>query len=288
LLFVSNQIDRNHVPVHKNAIVTMLIGETYINTWVNVCQDSWVKYAIRHGFDIIVINNQLDDSDLAHSRSPAWQKLLILEQSWSSQYDQIVWLDSDIIINGTAPNILDSVRDRSRFGIAENDSMHPTSSHHILTERLHKTNIPPELWPSVNKNINMDIFKKSINIDIGDDIRMYNTGVFVISPAHHRGIMIKSYRDYNSQGALYEQPALSYEICKSGLICEISNRFNWFVFSMRMKYFPDSWFNGINKERYLEALPMLRKELSIAYFLHFAVCMPYLHFMEKDDLLEYP
>ena len=75
-----------------------------------LCKHEWTIYAEKYNFDLIVLKQSLDDSDRARLRSPAWQKLLILSQSWSNQYDQIVWLDSDIIINNkNAPDISENL-----------------------------------------------------------------------------------------------------------------------------------------------------------------------------------
>lgn len=281
MIYVASRIDGNHKPAHRNAIVTITMGDAFISNWVKVCQGSWITYAARHGFDIVIISTPLDFSDLAVNRSPAWQKLLILDQPWAQAYERIVWLDADIIINQTAPDILLSVPDHGRIGIAAADRT--SAVQHIINERLTKLGFAPQEWPEVAWNLEADIFEKTLGFAVGPDTKMYNTGVLVLSPQHHRELLLHTYKTYNAESRIYEQPGLSYEIGRSGLACEFSPRFNWLVMNMRLMYFPHTWFTPVTVEMYRDMLPMLRKELELSYFLHFAGCMSILLMMQNDD-----
>lgn len=283
MLFTTTQIANGHVPVHRNAIVTMAIGDVYVGSWVKTCQPGWVKYAIRHGFDIILINAPLDRSDLAQSRSPAWQKLLILEQPWARSYERVIWLDSDIMINPTAPNILNSVPNHRLFGVTGGGGGRETGALHIMTECMHNTVFPPETWPTIHRSLDESLFRDTIGIEVDSSIRMYNTGVLVIHTEHHRTMMLRSY-EYNTQSRLYEQPGLSYEICRSGQFCEFSQRFNWYVLYMRLMYFPETWGGDLTLEKYQEMLPWLRKEFGLSYFLHFASCIDLMLMIQEGDM----
>src|SRR5262249_40366763 len=81
------------------AIVTVAIGEPYFSKWTKYCASNWQNYGTKHNIDVICINQPLDDSELARSRSPSWQKCLVLNQPWATKYRQIVLLDSDVVIN---------------------------------------------------------------------------------------------------------------------------------------------------------------------------------------------
>src|SRR5262245_21889852 len=92
------------------AIVTLAIGEPYLDSWRRLCEPSWKSYASKHGYDIICIDTPLDKSARAQDRSPSWQKCLVLSQDFSHKYQRIVWVDSDILINAKiSPNIVDGV-----------------------------------------------------------------------------------------------------------------------------------------------------------------------------------
>ncbi|MGD1703992.1 hypothetical protein [Dapis sp. BLCC M229] len=95
---------------NSKAIVTLALDKKYIQEWKNFCQKNWHQYANKYGYDIICIENSLDDSERAKQRTPAWQKCLILSQEFSQNYEIIVWADSDILINWyNAPCIVKDV-----------------------------------------------------------------------------------------------------------------------------------------------------------------------------------
>ena len=120
----------------KKAIVTITIGEKYKNMFHKYCKENWQNYCEKYNYDLIVINNYLDNSERAKERSPAWQKLLILSQEWSNNYDQIVWIDTDIIINyQEAKDIASQVSIEK--AVAVNEYSIPSKiSHDISLKRL--------------------------------------------------------------------------------------------------------------------------------------------------------
>ena len=83
----------------KKAIVTLAIGEDYINRWRAFCEPNWKAYAKKYGYELIIFDKPLDNSIRASSRSAAWQKCLILDQVAVNKFDRVVWMDSDIVIN---------------------------------------------------------------------------------------------------------------------------------------------------------------------------------------------
>jgi hypothetical protein len=80
----------------RKAIVTLAVGEKFEQLFNEYCRNSWQQYCDKFGFELIVINDTLDKSDRAGKRSLSWQKLLILSQSWSMDFEQIVWVDCDV------------------------------------------------------------------------------------------------------------------------------------------------------------------------------------------------
>ena len=67
-------------PQSDKCLVTIAIGDGYFDKWTRVSRGSLEQYAAKHGYDVIAIAAPLDGSALAQSRSPAWQKCLILSQ----------------------------------------------------------------------------------------------------------------------------------------------------------------------------------------------------------------
>ena len=91
------------------AIVTLAIGAAFRQRWLEVCKPNWQRYAERHGYDLICIDQPLDHTPRVLQRSPAWQKCLVLSQPFSRNYERLVWVDLDILINPEAPDIADGV-----------------------------------------------------------------------------------------------------------------------------------------------------------------------------------
>ena len=255
-------------PAHRQAIVTVLVGESYVETWRAMCQPNWQAYADRHGFDLIVIAHLPDTSERGMGRSPAWQKLLVLDQPWSAAYERIVWIDADIVIAGHAPNILAVVPDPARVGASLSGAQFSEAEKHIYFERLHRVVVEPQLAALAWQFTEDNGFAES-EID-RDGALMLNTGVLVMSPQHHNAMLLEIYAS-DSASRLYEQPALSRTIHHAGLLTAITPRFNWVIHERRFLDFADV--ETIEHPDIPRLIAHLRNELSKAYFLHFAGSM---------------
>lgn len=80
---------------HSKAIVTLAIGNNFLERWKSLCQLNWQQYADKHGYALVCIDTPLDNSERAQQRSPSWQKCLILSQEFAQQYERVVWIDSE-------------------------------------------------------------------------------------------------------------------------------------------------------------------------------------------------
>lgn len=255
-------------PAHRQAIVTVLVGETYVETWRVLCQPNWQAYADRHGFDLIVIAHLPDMSERGQGRSPAWQKLLVLDQPWSSAYERIVWVDADIVMSNHAPNILAVVPDPARIGASLSGAQFSEAEKHIYFERLHQVVVEPQLADLAWQFTEDNGFAES-EID-REGARMLNTGVLVMNPQRHNA-MLKDIYSSDSASRLYEQPALSREIARRDLLTPVTPRFNWVVHERRVLDFADV--ETLEHPEMPRLVAHLRNELSKAYFLHFAGSM---------------
>jgi len=84
-------------------MVTLVVGESYSTIWRQVCELNWQRYAEKYHLDLIYLSQPLDTSKRV-------QKCLILSQDFAQRYEQVVWMDADIMINNrTAPNVLEGV-----------------------------------------------------------------------------------------------------------------------------------------------------------------------------------
>src|SRR5689334_24996059 len=107
------------------ALVTLAIGHHHHAYWQNYFRASWEAYAAAQGYDLIVVTDPLDSSALAQSRSPAWQKCLMLSQPFAANYRQVVLLDCDILINPASPPITDQVNESNVGGVIAGSHIAP-------------------------------------------------------------------------------------------------------------------------------------------------------------------
>jgi hypothetical protein len=261
---------------NRNAIVTLCIGNDYIALWEHLCRHGWRTYADANQCDLFVISEPIDRSERGRSRSLAWQKLLVLDQDWAQKYQQIVWIDADIVITPHSPNILEYVRDPRQIGICLVADQLSLAQKHIYLERLYGQSIPARNADAAWLLHNDAPFEQD-GID-PKGCPMLSTGVMVVSPQHHRQLFRQCY-SLEGKTRLYEQPALSDLIRRSGLMQSVSPRFNWTINEAMMLFF-----------KRMPRLPLLDGEMAFinafveneyqkAYFLHFAGSMPLMNLL---------
>src|SRR5580704_15915547 len=217
---------------YPKAIVTIAIGKQYVSDWEKYCLQSWRRYCDRHGFDLLPIRETLDTSERASSRSVSWQKCLILSQAFANSYERIVWVDSDILFNDCAPDITAGVP-VEKIGVVESCEF---SSPHFM-KRVFR------LWGDGEAVINHSAREYYKQYGLPDDVdRVFNAGVLVLSPKHHRSILEHVYYTYEEKegGRKWhmEQRPLAYEVIKSGLAHWIDPRFNVILWSEEYMHYP--------------------------------------------------
>lgn len=268
----------------RAAIVTIVIGADYEETWARLCQDCWQDYARKFDFDLIVIAGPLDTSPRAAARSPAWQKLLILDQPWARRYERIIWLDSDIIIAPDAQNIALAWGPAEKIGLTRVGEQISHAERMLFLERLYGLPIRPEaagrVWAT-------DMRKRYASHGVPKHDEMFNTGVMVASPQHHNDLFLRCY-DGEQKGRLYEQPLLSHEILQRDLAHPISARFNWGIQEALFFYLPEIIDLDKRPPEIVEPVLQLaryfvRRELANAYFLHFYGTMGLMKALSHDE-----
>jgi hypothetical protein len=252
---------------HPRAIVTLAIGETYEKVWNTLFRESWAAYGDKFGYDVIVIASPLDLTPRSAARSPAWQKLLILSQPWSKNYDRIVWIDSDIIIAPHALDVCAALPNRAQIGICSREQMSAVERE-IYWERMY--NFPPTDPAALNKALDdiTDRDFKDFGIERGE-CPEYNTGVMVFTPDLHAPLLTEVYESFDQTGLRYEQIPLSYRLQHSGKLKLLSPRFNWSIHEAMKMGVLEGFNPDVN-----EILRLVKNELSKCYFLHFAGSMP--------------
>lgn len=212
-------------PRHDKALVTLAVGAHHRHLFETLCRENWSRYAARYGYDLIAFFDPLDQSARAGSRSPAWQKCLVLEQPEVRAYRQVVWIDSDILLNPeTAPCVCTGVPE-GRIGGVDAYGI-PTRAHFTgILERLYGVwrqrgvrfvdNLTPERFYS--------------NRGLAPLADVIHTGVMVASPALHAGLFRRAYDQYEEMGSAewnYEMGFLSWVLVQAGVVHWLDPRFN--------------------------------------------------------------
>jgi hypothetical protein len=283
---------------HKKALVTLAVGERYEQMFNRYCQKSWKSYCHKYAYDLIVITHPLDQSRRALERSAAWQKLLILSQEWSSQYEQVVWVDTDIMINPDISPDIAKIVPVDKVGAVESYSIPTRGIYTVALQRQYRH------WRAQNAdfvdNATPGQYYEARGIPGGDLDHVAHTGVLVCSPQAHRELFEHVYYHYEDEHKSpewnYEMPALSYELVKNNLVEWLPEQFNFCVGELTAAFYPFLFENAQKPliERVLTKLSAtmnigalapkaalrrqcLKNIYELGYFIHFAGCS---HLME--------
>lgn len=207
-----------------NAIISLVVGKRYQNNFKRFCYANWKAYADRHCLELILFTKPIDLSSRAASRSAAWQKCLAVISEEAKRYKQVAWLDSDIFVNPSAPNIFDNVSQECIGAVG--DFMHPS----------------PEAFSSRLKFLEAEWARQGMSVVPASTPEDYyrafplpplnqvaQTGVFVLTPELHSVIFRRAYEMYEDRGNPsfhYEMRPLSYEMVCSGKMTWLDPRFN--------------------------------------------------------------
>jgi hypothetical protein len=209
----------------RRALATLAIGETYSRLFHERCEDNWRAYCKRHGIDLVVLEKPLDESARAASRSPAWQKCLILEHPGLEHYDQVCWIDTDILIHPSAPSVFEGVPLGKVAGVDAYAAPNRDVYRGVLARMY-------ESWRNLGAAFldcpTPESFYAKRGIENGPGHVMH-TGVMIASPARHAALfrqVYDAYEDTGGKGVNYEWAPLSYEVVTQGLEHWLDFRFN--------------------------------------------------------------
>lgn len=285
MFFEINNLNEHIKPSgNSTAIVTLAIGDFHQRSWNQLFKNSWMHYASKYNFDVFFITIPLDSSEKGLSTVLTWQKCLILEQQWTNLYERIIWIDADILISPRAPNIISSVQKMDTVGISYEQAQLSEVDRDILFELQHGKDISPQSREKIWNEYYRDNLK---GIGFRDDMisvlnnEIFNTGVMVLSPAHHRDIFRLAYNERRSNWG-QEQPILSYILKLTQKYTIISPRFNWLLYPVINLHlsFCDQRSNYAD-----EILPaFVKSELNKSYFLHFNGCRGLAQFLMDKKL----
>jgi hypothetical protein len=265
------------------ALVTLVVGRDYERDFERYCRNNWRAYAERHGYDLIIFDSPLDTSSRAANRAVYWQKNLILERAELARYEQIAWIDSDIVINAErAPPVFGGVP-VERIGAVDEYRVPDAQTYrkalavsYLRARRLRQ--------PFLHNPTPQDYYRIRGFPEFAEVVQ---NGVIVCSPRHHREVFRAVYR-YDDPGipaSNYEMAAFSYEALSRGLVTWLNYRFNRLVFFGMVEHLPTA-----NDRASAGQLPaadgdstagIIARLYAGSYFLHFAGCHPLMKHLES-------
>jgi len=216
----------------KKAIVTMTVGEPYEQMWGGLFRDGWARYALRHGYDLLSIRRPLRADPFG--RSVHWQKLLICSHPRFADYDRLVWVDADIAINAElAPSIVDDVPE-DRIGIVlYGDLQDPeltelVKARWVAAFRAARGRDHTGFW---------ETYFAREGLSSPPD-RRFNTGVLVLTPRLHAGLLEEVFAQHPNDAFDKEQTFLNHAILSADLAHPLDPRFNREVGYELLKHYP--------------------------------------------------
>ena len=193
-------------------LVSIAIGEAYLQEYNSLFRPSHELYAKRHGYDFKVITDWLKGPLVRDTTS--FQK--ILTPGRFSDYDYVIFVDADILINPVAPPIhLEIVAE----GIGCVDQWQQPDGRRLEIARRRG-------WETSATD-----YYKLAGFSLDTD-KVINTGVMVFQPALHASICNEIYANYvnscigHRRGFHYEQSSIGYTLQSERMIKWLDVRWN--------------------------------------------------------------
>ena len=157
----------------KCCLVTICIGDKYLNEYNKLFKASQEKYAKKCGYDFKVIIDFI--SNTRHRNVINMNKWLVCDLEWSNNYDYIIFIDADIIINENTPPIHNFYDFGEKIGVVNQSQ--PTLQARLETQKHRGFEITAK-----------EYYKKHTGLNI-DTQHIINSGVIVFQPKIHKNYL---------------------------------------------------------------------------------------------------
>ena len=201
----------------KVVLVSLAIGEKYLNIYNILFRKSHEDYAKLHGYDFKVITDFLD-TNYTSNKSITFHKFLLCNQEWSNDYDFIIYVDADILINIKSPSIHDFIDYEGLIGVVD-EYTQPTKEARLKIQQ------------KMNWEVTAKEYYKLCDFDIDTEM-VLNGGMFVMQPKLHNNFLLNIYDKYVAQSSTHfrdfhwEQSCFGYELQKNNYYKVLDNKFN--------------------------------------------------------------
>jgi hypothetical protein len=233
----------------KILLVTVCIGEHYIQQYNKLFKKFHENYAKKCGYDFHVITDYIENPK--HPSVISFNKILVCNYNWNVEYDYIIFIDADIIINNNSPPIHNYYDFGDKIGVVNQS----------------QPNLEARILGQIHKGYEVtakEYYKLKSNHDIETD-HIINTGVLVIQPKKHKAFLENIFNKYSNQqinnpvGFHFEQSAIGYEL-------QINNMFFYMDMKWNALWANNKYYFNVMKNNNLT----LQKFYDENYFVHLA------------------
>ena len=260
---------------NKFAIVTFVVGRNHLDIF-EIVKPSWVAYAGKCKADLVVVDDYVDRASLG-GRAPMWQKLLVVNLPMLRKYEQVLFLDVDILINPDSPSIFDTDT-RGKVGIVRHQALfYPeiaTIQHLRYLKLMGASEKGPEAAEQIGKCF-VDYYS-NYGLSLASTL-IFNTGVMLFSPSIQGQFFEGIYHKYEMDAFDQEQTALNYELIDNENYIELDFRFNAQVGAILSRDYPFLHLTDEQAVRYLSnanfcdvSFLCLNNVIELNYFAHFS------------------
>lgn len=256
-----------------NALVTIATGGDFLARWESVAKSGWEAYCRRHGLGLIVFDEELFERGKSGWKKVHWQKTLIGRalQEAGCRAVNVCFLDTDILINPTAPNIFEGY-DPATFGLVSLRKQLPFPYDEVLRRMAFLRHHCYDANYPLDSALFMTVEQLYAYHDLDPQADEACTGVILFNVEKHSGLMESWFHKYDSDVTSItnggEQTHLNYEIQRLGQVTWLDYRFQaiW-AFEMAWKY-PFLYGERGSDETLVRAC--IEASLYQNHFLHFA------------------
>jgi len=225
-----------------NILTTIATGGNFLQLWNSNARRGWEEYCQRHNLGLIVFEEELAARDGEVWKKAHWQKTLIGKQlaMHAPKVTNVCYLDTDILINPTAPNVFDGYRPDC-IGLTSLRNNLPFPYDDVLRRMAFLRHTYYDSKYPLDSALFMSVEQLYGYHDIAVQSDEACTGLILFNVAIHAELMRSWFYKYDSDVQSItnggEQTHLNYEIQSTGKVVWLDYRFQaiW-AFEMAWKY----------------------------------------------------
>ena len=270
-----------------NYLVSICIGSKYYNEWEKYASPTWLDYVSRHKLGLIILDTNLADKQSRYWKKATWQKMLIGTHLQNSdlEVNNVLYLDSDILISPLAPNVFDIYDNKCIAVVSQvNDlpqSLHLTLRRIAFLRHTHLSSRYPldsALFMSPS-----DIFKYH---SLPPFNNYFCAGMFMFNLEQHSRLMYEWFNKYLSDIETItgggDEAHMNYEIQSFGNLQWLPYQFQALWTYECAYHYPFLYSSGLHDTNLIRSC--IRSSLYVNHFLHFAGSWNECQMWKHDDI----